>query len=259
MTVKNKAYEYQENFSEMHREAVYDLEGRTQKANKTIAVIKDYLLKKEILQNNLSLLDIGCSTGYLTTIYASIFDDVTGLDIDENAVQHAKNLNKKDHVKFQVGDSMNIDFPDNSFDAVICTHIYEHVPDSTQLLKEIYRVLKPGGFCYFAAGNRFKLMESHYQLPFLSVIPKKMANYYIRWTGKANTYYETHLSLRGLKKLTKDFKIVDYTLNILKDPEKYFATEMVLPGSMKQKLFLNILKFAYWLCPTYIWILEKPK
>lgn len=258
MAIKNDAYEYQENFSEMHKEAMYNLAQRTQKANKTIAVIKDYLQKNNLLQKDLSLLDIGCSTGYLTTTYSSVFTNVTGLDIDEKAIQHAQCENSSEHIKFQVGDSMNINFPENSFDAITCTHIYEHVPNSTQLLKEIYRVLKPGGFCYFAAGNRFKIMEDHYRLPMLSVIPKWMANYYIRLCGKSDAYYETHLSLWGLKTLTKNFEIEDYTLEILRDPVKYSATEMITPKSLKQKMYLFILKFAYWLCPTYIWILKKP-
>jgi hypothetical protein len=33
---------------------------------------------------------------------------------------------------------------------------------------------------------------------------------------------------------------------------------MIHPGSLKQKLSASILNVAYWLCPTYIWILQKP-
>jgi len=152
---------------------------------------------------------------------------------------------------------MNTGFDDNSFDAVTCTHVYEHVPDSEQLVKEIYRVLKPGGFCYFSAGNRFVLMEPHYRLPLLSVIPKKLAHYYIRWTGKADFYYENHRSLWGLRRLIRDFELHDYTLEVIRDPVKYHATEMVRPGTLKQLVALSVLKAMYGICPTYIWILRK--
>jgi SAM-dependent methyltransferase len=36
--------------------------------------------------------------------------------------------------------------PDQTYDVVICSHVLEHVPDDQRALREIYRVLKPGGF-----------------------------------------------------------------------------------------------------------------
>lgn len=43
-------------------------------------------------------------------------------------------------------DITNITFPDNAFDVIICNHVLEHVPDDTQAMKELYRVLRPGGW-----------------------------------------------------------------------------------------------------------------
>jgi SAM-dependent methyltransferase len=126
-------------------------------------------------------------------------------------------------------------------------------------MSEIHRILKPGGICYFAAGNRVKFMEAHYRLPLLSVIPKWLGHIYVRLAGKAEKYYETHLSYWGLRKLVGAFEIVDYTKEVVRDPVKYSALDMVRPGSLKQKLSLAVLGAAYWCCPTYIWILRKPK
>jgi ubiquinone/menaquinone biosynthesis C-methylase UbiE len=257
MAIKVRKYQYQYGFSDIHESTLYNSENRQQKAKKMMAVINDYLNSLGKKSENLSLLDIGCSTGYMTKLYGDFFERVTGIDIDEKAINHAQEKNSNANVAFQVGDSMNLKFSDNSFDVVTCTHIYEHVPDANQLMAEIYRILKPGGFCYFAAGNRIKFMEAHYQLPLLSIIPKWLANYYIRWAGKANYYYENHLSLWELKKLVEKFEIIDYTYNIVQQPEKFFASEMLDSHSIKQEISLLILKFFYWACPTYIWILKK--
>jgi SAM-dependent methyltransferase len=43
-------------------------------------------------------------------------------------------------------DVQEIGFPDNSFDVVICCHVIEHVDDDDKAMREIFRVLKPGGF-----------------------------------------------------------------------------------------------------------------
>ena len=40
----------------------------------------------------------------------------------------------------------DIQFPENTFDVVICNHVFELVPDDTQGMREIFRVLKPSGY-----------------------------------------------------------------------------------------------------------------
>jgi len=252
------SYTYQYGFSEMHQEVMYDQDGRHQKAKKTLAVLSDFIVTTGHDPANLSLLDIGCSTGHMTQVYGSAFGKVVGIDIDVSAVQHAQQNNDLDNITFSVSDSMALGFEDDAFDCVTCTQIYEHVPDSKQLMSEIYRILKPGGICYFAAGNRVKFMEPHYGLPLLSIPPKSIGHLYVRLAGKADHYYETHLSYWGLRKLVSQFSIFDYTAKVIADPVKFHATELVRADSLKQTISLAILKVAYWLCPTYIWILRKP-
>ncbi|MFC1725829.1 methyltransferase domain-containing protein [candidate division KSB1 bacterium] len=249
-----KKYEYQHGFSEMHPEAMYDEKMREQKANKMLAVLGDYFEGKT---ENLRLLDIGTSTGFISNVLSRKFGRVFGIDIDTKAVKHAKKSFSSDRLKYCIQDSMNIAYQSNTFDAAVCAQVYEHVPDSARLLEEIYRVLKPGGVCFFAAGNRFVLIEGHYQLPLLAAVPKWVGHMYLRLAGKGKYYYENHLSLWGLKKITSRFEIVDYTFKVINEPEKFYADELVKTGTSKQKIAKLILKFAYWLFPTYIWILYK--
>lgn len=46
-------------------------------------------------------------------------------------------------------DICNLPFPENSFDVLLCNHVLEHIPDDTQAMKELHRVLKPEGWGIF--------------------------------------------------------------------------------------------------------------
>ena len=246
---------YQLGFSEVHRHTMYDEKARAIKAKKVLSIIEAELGPLNSLQH----LDIGCSTGFMTRLYAERFLHSTGVDIDQSAVEFARKTHVRANIDFVTGDADATGLPSETYDVITCTHIYEHVPDSRQLLAEIHRLLKPGGACFFAAGNRFVFMEEHYHLPFLSVIPKPLAHRYISLAGKGSFYYENHLSYWELRKLVSQFDVIDYTLRVIRDPEKFSATDVVVPGSLKQKIALGLFQVAYWLCPTYLWVLKKRK
>ncbi|RNL95235.1 class I SAM-dependent methyltransferase [Sinomicrobium pectinilyticum] len=46
-------------------------------------------------------------------------------------------------------DICHLPFEDNSFDIILCNHVLEHIPDDTTAMRELYRVLKPGGMGIF--------------------------------------------------------------------------------------------------------------
>jgi len=232
---------------------MYSNTGRLQKANKTLSILRDYFGDLK----NINALDIGCSTGIMSNFYSPHFKTLTGVDIDAPAVEFARKNRVSDNAEFIVGDAMNTGLQANHFDLVFCSHIYEHVPDAFKLMEEINRVLKPGGICYFVAGNRLIWLEGHYKLPLLSVVPKFIAHKYLKVLGKGDFYYETHYTYWTLKRLVSKFEVLDYTLRTISEPEKFYATEMIAPGSFSQKIYLFILSIAYWLSPTYIWLLKK--
>jgi 2-polyprenyl-3-methyl-5-hydroxy-6-metoxy-1,4-benzoquinol methylase len=249
--MKNK---YQLDYSSQHQAAMYDANVREKKAHTIVAVLNKHYSDK---LKQLSVLDIGSSTGIIANALSCRFYSVIGVDIDEPAVKYASNRFKKRTVNFFVSDSMNLPFNSNHFDVVICAQVYEHVPDPVQMINEIHRVLKPGGVCYFAAGNRLRLIEPHYKLPFLSIIPRKLAHKYMQLTGKGESYYEKHFSYWGLKQLTKRFERFDYTQKIIENPLLYHAEYMLPVGSTKQMIADVIIKSFPWLSPGYIWLLKK--
>ena len=245
---------YQEYFS-YRGTAMFNDEERERKARTKIAVMKQHLGQG---LGDMSVLNVGGSAGIIDNYLAQHFGSVTGIDIDEKAITHAQDNYRRDNLTFEVGDAMQLRFADDSFDVVVCSQVYEHVPDSGVMMKEIYRVLKAGGVCYFAAGNRLMWNEPHYNLPLLSVLPRPLAHLYMKAAGKGSHYYEKHLSLWGLRKLVDDFETTDYTKDIIMSPSRYHAEYMMRPGTLKSRVASVMARYFFWLVPGYIWVLQKP-
>jgi 2-polyprenyl-3-methyl-5-hydroxy-6-metoxy-1,4-benzoquinol methylase len=233
--------------------AVFDQDGRKEKAHKILSVLSDYL---QCPLQTLNALDLGCASGIITRVLAPCFKRIVGTDIDLPALEYARSA-ETSHAVFFPSDAMNLPFKNDVFDVVICAHVYEHVPDSAKLMREIRRILKLGGVCFFAAGNRVRLVEPHYRLPFLSMLPTALAHLYLRLTVKGTYYEEQHLTYWGLKRLVSGFQVLDYTEKVLRDPEKYSATDLCATGSLKQKSAILFARLAYGLVPTYIFLLKK--
>lgn len=248
---------YQHSFSAQHGASMYDVTARERKAKTMCMIVRDYYKDKDI--SAMSLLDVGASTGIIDHFLATRFAHVTGIDIDHDAIRHAQSEYSCPNLVFKEGDAMSLEFEDNSFDVVICSQVYEHVPDAARMMEEIKRVLKPGGICYFAATNRLSIDEHHYNLPFLSVIPRPLGHVYLRLAGKGEYYYEKHLSYWSLKKLVRPLEIIDYTRKTIFHPELFGVDYMLQPGSRKQTMARIIVDWFYWLCPGYIWLLRKPE
>ena len=236
--------------------AVHDVPARERKARTMLAVLGDHFAGR---LHDLDLLDVGASTGIIDNVLAGAIRNVVGVDIDAGAIAYATRAFGRSNLSFIVGDAMALPFPDESFDVAVCAHAYEHVPDSRRMIEEVLRVLKPGGACYFAAGNRLMWIEPHYGLPLLSVLPRPLAHAYVRAAGKAHHYHELHLTCRGLEKLVRGFVLHDYTRRIVTAPKAFGVDYMLQPGSAKAALARIVARYAYWLMPGYIWILEKPR
>ena len=232
---------------------MFEVDGRLKKAKKVIKILQKHLGEL----SNKNLLDIGCSSGIMTDYYADFFQEVDALDIDQKAIEYALSNTKNKNINFILSPLEELQV-EKRYDVMICSHIYEHVPDSSILFERIYDLLKSGGVCYFAAGNRYQIYENHYNLYFLSYLPKKLANFYLKITKKGNYYYENHLSLLKLNKITKKFIKHDFTLEVIKHPKRYEADDMLEQDSFKHKIIVLLSKIFYFFIPTYIWVLEKP-
>src|SRR5207237_9624421 len=80
---------------------------------------------------------------------------------------------------------------DVAVDVVVSNHVFEHVGGRNEQLRdlqEVLRVLRPDGFAYLATPNRWGLLEPHYRLPFLSWLPARAANAYLRATRRGDIH-----------------------------------------------------------------------
>ncbi|OGG13467.1 hypothetical protein A2773_00485 [Candidatus Gottesmanbacteria bacterium RIFCSPHIGHO2_01_FULL_39_10] len=104
---------------------------------------KEALLYQKYLPLKKPILDVGCGDGFFAKVaFGKKYIDV-GLDVEDSRVEEAKNLGV--YKKIVIYDGQKIPFPDKYFSTVVSNSVLEHVSDLDIVLKEIYRVLKPGG------------------------------------------------------------------------------------------------------------------
>jgi SAM-dependent methyltransferase len=97
--------------------------------------------------NNLRVLEIGCGLGTDGAQFAKAGADYTGVDLTDAAIELARRRFELFDLKgtFQVADAEKLDFPDGSFDLVYSHGVLHHTPDTAGAVREIHRILRPGG------------------------------------------------------------------------------------------------------------------
>ncbi|MHC2436902.1 class I SAM-dependent methyltransferase [Bradyrhizobium sp. USDA 4451] len=113
-------------------------------------------------------LDAGCGTGTLSRLLAARGCDVTGVDASPEMIAAARrrlaDLPAERLTFRQIPTIANLPFADRSFDGVLCASVLEYVPDVAQCLRQIHRVLRPGGVLLVSIPNRGSLLRRGYKL-----------------------------------------------------------------------------------------------
>lgn len=119
--------------------------GVTDPYNDTRPLLYDYIDYSSLAGKK--VLDIATGPGLFLVEFAKAGANATGIDLTSYAVKHAKtNLKLRNlHAEVIQMDAQNLEFQDNTFDYVNAWGCVMHMPDTEGAIKEIHRVLKPGG------------------------------------------------------------------------------------------------------------------
>jgi ubiquinone/menaquinone biosynthesis C-methylase UbiE len=107
----------------------------------------DVLATLNFLRENVGkeekILDIGCFASEVpVSLHQLGFKNVSGIDLNKRV----RNMPFSDQIDYRVGNFMETPFDDGTFKAVTSISVIEHGLDQTKLLKEMSRILQPGGF-----------------------------------------------------------------------------------------------------------------
>jgi ubiquinone/menaquinone biosynthesis C-methylase UbiE len=111
-------------------------------------------------------LDVGCGPGQFTILVAERLPaaEIWGIDLAPTMIdlarRHASVSPAAARLHFEVGDVARLPFPDEHFDAVVSSGSIKHWPDQIGALREIHRVLAPGGRLFIGEMNRLAPPEA---------------------------------------------------------------------------------------------------
>ena len=148
------------------------------------------------------ILDVGCGDGSFSQYSKEKFRRLYGTEISEEAAHIAQ----KQGVLTTITDlNSSLSYKDNTFDAVTCLDVIEHLPDPRLLLAEIYRVLRPDGQLVATTPN-IRYFRNLYRLIFKGTFPHTSADTFV-WGGGHLHYFtrrdlNTLLNKVGFKKIT---------------------------------------------------------
>lgn len=126
--------------------------GGSSNRTKADAVVK-YLFASFFTREK-KVLDIACGSGFGTFFLAQEAHEVEGVDVSSDAVEYAKNNFSRDNIKFQVGDALTYQYPNNYFDTIVSFQTIEHLDDPKKFLELLKNALKDDGSIILATPNK---------------------------------------------------------------------------------------------------------
>ena len=178
------------------------------------------------------ILEVGCGKGKESLELSRAGAEVTGIDFSHNAISSLKNIIEATSSKMTAlqCDARNLPFQGNSFDLVFSQGVIEHFTNPQPLLREQFRVLKPGGIIVVEVPNKYNIYTIYkHVMMFLrkwppgwetEFSPKQLTKTIIEagFEPKGIVGWDT-FSLRAIRKISKRFRIAE-------KPEKLWQKQL---------------------------------
>jgi glycosyltransferase involved in cell wall biosynthesis/SAM-dependent methyltransferase len=117
-----------------------------------------YLLARELSRDR-HVLDIACGEGYGSDLLAGVAVRVVGVDIAADVARHAQARYRRPHLSFAAGDCAAMPIADRSMDVIVSFETLEHHDRHDDMMREVKRVLRPGGVLIISSPDRTQYSE----------------------------------------------------------------------------------------------------
>ena len=206
------------------KEQVHDvfqnISGKYDRLNNIISFEQHKTWRKRVMKemnvkSGSKALDVCCGTADWTISLSKAVGpegEVTGIDFSENMLEVGKRKTKDMHnIQLVHGDAMNLPFEDNEFDYVTIGFGLRNVPDYLATLKELNRVLKPGGMivCLETSQPTMPVFKQLYRFYFKNIMPL-FGKIFAKSLQEYNWLQESAGNFPGKKELAEMFADVGY-------------------------------------------------
>lgn len=229
--------------------------GDQNRPEKAAAILTTLHLMTGLDFSNSHWVDVGCGCGEIAANIAPEVGRITA--IDPSPWQRWSKL-KHDHLnlEFIQGDYTNNDHPEpNSIDVVICNQVYEHVPDPEALIEFIHRILKPGGYAYFAGPNLLFPIEPHVFWPFVHWLPRRFAIRLMKLCGAKYVVDANSVSIWRLRYWLREFEFKNAIPTLITHSDLYGRTGFF--WRILRTIPDIILNYLTLFSPGFIFVLHK--
>jgi len=152
------------------------------------------------------ILDVGCGDGHFALHIKDKYDEIYGAEIAKEAALIAQ----KQNVFTSLMDlNLSLSYKDNTFDAVTCLDVIEHLLNPGSFIDEIYRVLRPDGQLVLTTPN-IRNFRNLYTLVFKGVFPQTSPDTFV-WGG-GHLHFFTREDIKNIFK-TAGFKRIEFFIN----------------------------------------------
>lgn len=125
-----------------------------------IGAIETLRVEQGKAASDLTILDVGCGTGIMITLpLASIGYRITGIDIDRDSIDTAREVNPYANADFRHTDPAALLAAEGRFDVVIASEVLEHLVDPLPFLRTLRGLLHPGGILILTTPNGYGWFE----------------------------------------------------------------------------------------------------